>query len=205
MKYDVVVAGVGGQGALSVASIIARSATRAGLHAVQSEVHGMSQRGGAVVAHLRIANHEIHSATIGSGQADLILSLEPLESLRYLSFLSKGGSVLTASEPMRNIPDYPDLDEILSRILALPRGTYIDAAYLARQAGSTKAANIVMVGAASDLLPMDPADIRVVIEETFRCKGDKVVQANLAAFDAGRESFRHREVVDEFETFAGVS
>jgi indolepyruvate ferredoxin oxidoreductase, beta subunit len=205
MKYDTIVAGVGGQGALSVAAIIARSAIRAGLHAVQSEVHGMSQRGGEVVAHLRIASREIRSSMIAKGQADLILGLEPLESLRHLELLSRGGTLLTATEPLRNIPNYPQLDDILSTLMRLPRTTCIDASYLARQAGSARAANIVMIGAASDLLPMDPGDIRVVIEEIFRSKGVKVVQANLAAFDAGRSSYRQREVVDEYETFAGVS
>ncbi|MGA7617045.1 MAG: indolepyruvate oxidoreductase subunit beta [Thermoanaerobaculia bacterium] len=202
MKYDIIIAGVGGQGVLSVAAIIARAAMESGLHAVQSEVHGMSQRGGAVVAHLRLADHPIHSPTIALGQADLILSMEPLESLRYLDYLSPVGAVLSSTDPTRNIPDYPALEELTTAILALPRSAVVDAMRLAREAGSVRAANVVMVGAATDFLPIDASRLKATIEETFRSKGEKLVRVNLDAFEEGRTSVHFAEMVDAFETLA---
>ncbi len=204
MKYDIIIAGVGGQGVLSIGTIISASALRAGLRAVQSEVHGMSQRGGAVTAHLRLADREIHSPTIAPGQADLILGLEPLESLRYIDHLSPAGTLITASEPVKNIPDYPDIEEVLWEVLRQPRGYLIDATKIALESGSAKAANVVMVGAATDFLPIEAETIRGAIAEGFHVKGDRVVQTNLMAYEAGRSALQHREVVDEFETFAFV-
>lgn len=202
MKFDIIIAGVGGQGVLSIGSIISASAMRAGLRAVQSEVHGMSQRGGAVVAHLRLADREIFSPTIAHGQADLILGLEPLETLRYLDYLSPGGTLITATEPVKNISDYPEIDDVLWGVLRHPRGHLIEATKIAREAGNVRAANVVMVGAAADFLPIDAAIIRAAIADAFLSKGERIVEVNLKAYDAGRSALQHREVVDEFETFA---
>jgi indolepyruvate ferredoxin oxidoreductase, beta subunit len=202
MKFDIIIAGVGGQGVLSIGAIISAAAMRGGLLAVQSEVHGMSQRGGAVVSHLRLADIGIHSPTITRGSADLILGLEPLEALRYVDSLSAGGALISATEPVQNIPDYPPMEEVLWSILRLPRGHLIEAAKIAREAGAAKAANVVIVGAATDFLPIDAGEVRCAIADAFRAKGERLVDVNLAAFEAGRRALQHREVVDEFETFA---
>src|SRR5512142_1876144 len=148
VKFDIIIAGVGGQGVLSIGAIISAAAMRSGLRAVQSEVHGMSQRGGAVVSHLRLSDRPINSPTIVHGGADLILGLEPLETLRYVSYLNVAGTAISATDQTRNIPDYPPIEQILWSILRLPRGYTVEAAKLAREAGAVKAANVVMVGAA---------------------------------------------------------
>lgn len=188
MKFDVVLAGVGGQGVLSVAAVIASAALERGLEVKQSEVHGMAQRGGAVLAHLRLADAPIASDLIPLGRARLILSMEPLESLRYLDHLAPDGTVITATAPVTNIPDYPPLEEVLARLRALPRVRLIDADTLARQAGSVRATNMVMVGAASRVLPLPPDALERCIASRFAAKGQSVVELNLRAFRAGREA-----------------
>ncbi|MGK2858384.1 MAG: indolepyruvate oxidoreductase subunit beta [Thermoanaerobaculia bacterium] len=186
MKCDIIAAGVGGQGVLSVSAIIAASALRAGLYAVQSEVHGMSQRGGAVVAHLRISDEPIHSATVGLGKADLVISMEPLESLRYLEFLAPTGTIISSIEPVKNFEGYPEVEKVLDEVKRIPNSILIDATKLAREAGNAKAANIIMVGAAAHLLPIGEEHILAFIEETFRAKSEKLVEVNLKAFASGR-------------------
>jgi len=186
MKYDILLCGVGGQGVLSIAAIIAQAAVKEGLEVKQSEVHGMAQRGGAVQAHLRISATPIYSDLIPKGAASLILSMEPLESLRYLPYLSKGGVLLTAREPVVNIPHYPDIESVLSVIEKYPHHRIISAVEIARKIGFPRSSNIVLVGAASKFLPLSPESLKGVIEELFRRKGDGVVQSNLAAFEAGR-------------------
>lgn len=186
MKCDIIAAGVGGQGVLSVSAIIAAGALRAGLYAVQSEVHGMSQRGGAVVAHLRISDEPIHSATIGLGKADLVISMEPLESLRYLEYLAPTGTIISSIEPVKNFDGYPEVESILAEINRIPGSILIDATKLAREAGNAKAANVIMVGAASHRLPIAPEHILAFVEENFRAKSAKLVEVNLKAFALGR-------------------
>jgi indolepyruvate ferredoxin oxidoreductase, beta subunit len=188
MKYDILLAGVGGQGVLSVSAIIASSAMKEGLFVKQSEVHGMSQRGGAVLANLRLASAPIASDLIPLGAASMILSMEPLESLRYLRFLSPEGAVITSTNPMVNIPDYPDLEGLLRTIRGLPGAKLVDGEKLARAAGSARATNMVMVGAASHHLPVQVATVEHFIESIFAAKGPKVVETNLKAFRAGREA-----------------
>jgi indolepyruvate ferredoxin oxidoreductase beta subunit len=188
MKCDIVLAGVGGQGALSLAVTIATGAMEARLQVKQSEVHGMAQRGGAVMANLRLSDEEIASDLIPRGAASLILSMEPMESLRYLPFLSADGTLITSSNPVRNIPDYPDMTTLLGQIHSLPRAIVLDAEKLARQAGSARAANLVMVGAASHLLPFGPEILERAVSTIFARKGEKVVEVNLRAFRAGREA-----------------
>jgi indolepyruvate ferredoxin oxidoreductase beta subunit len=186
MKYDIVLAGVGGQGVLSVGAIIASSAMAEGLAVKQSEVHGMSQRGGAVLANLRLAGAPIASDLIPLGGASMILSMEPLESLRYLGYLSPEGAIVTSADPIRNIPDYPDLETVLAAIRAIPGAVLVDSERLARQAGSARATNMVMVGAASHRLPVGVVTLERFIESLFRRKGARVVDTNLKAFHAGR-------------------
>jgi len=187
MKTDIVLAGVGGQGVLSVATIIAASALRDGFFVKQGEVHGMSQRGGAVQASLRISDHPIHSDTVPEGGADLLLGMEPLETLRYLGYLSPHGVVVTAAEPFENITNYPPLEQVHARIRSLPHALLVEVVQLARQAGSPRTANVVLIGAASPWLPVRPKTVEAFLSERFARKGQKIVDANLAAFRLGRE------------------
>jgi len=189
MKFDIVLSGVGGQGVLSLSSIIASGAMKEGLYVKQSEVHGMAQRGGAVLANLRLSDKPIASDLIPSGSAAMILSMEPLESLRYLSFLRPDGALITSTTPVINIPDYPDLNELLGKIRSVPGAILVESDRLAKAAGSARAANMVMVGAASHLLPVKVETMEHYIESVFKRKGDQIVEANLKAFRAGREVF----------------
>lgn len=191
MNYNIILAGVGGQGSLSVSVVIARAAMAAGYEVKQSEVHGMSQRGGEVLAHLRISDREIQSPTVPMGSADLILAFEPLEALRYLPWLSKEkGVVVSASAPIKNIPDYPEPEAVLAEIRKLPNHRIVDADGIAKAAGSARSANIVLVGAASDLLPVPPEAVEKEIASLFARKGEAVVQANMRAFRDGRTQFK---------------
>jgi indolepyruvate ferredoxin oxidoreductase, beta subunit len=188
VTFDVVLAGVGGQGVLSLATIVGWSALSEGRQVKQSEVHGMSQRGGAVSAHLRVADHDIASSLIPTGTARMILSLEPLESLRHLSQLAADGWVVSATTPVRNIPDYPPLEHVISELERLPHVVLVDADRLAHGAGLTRATNMVMAGAASRRLPVGVDTMEAVIRARFEPKGAKIVEQNLAAFRAGREA-----------------
>ena len=189
MKFDIVLSGVGGQGVLSLSSIIASGAMKEGLYVKQSEVHGMAQRGGAVLANLRLSDRPIASDLIPSGTAAMILSMEPLESLRYLSYLRPDGALITSTTPVVNIPDYPDLNELLGKIRKVPGAILVESDRLAKAAGSARAANMVMVGAASHLLPVKVETMEHYIESVFKKKGDQIVEANLKAFRAGRDVF----------------
>jgi len=188
MKCDIVLAGVGGQGVLSLAAAIATGAMVEKLFVKQAEVHGMAQRGGAVMATLRMADHEIASDLIPRGTASLILSMEPLESLRYIPYLSDRGTLVTSANPVRNIPDYPVLEELLGKIRTLPGAIVLDAEKLARQAGSARAANMVMVGAATHLLPIKAETVEAAVRTIFARKGEEVLNINLNALRAGREA-----------------
>lgn len=188
MRFDIIFAGVGGQGVLSVSAVIASAAMERGLFVKQSEVHGMAQRGGAVLANLRMSDAPVASDLIPQGRASLILSMEPLESLRYLGYLSPAGHVITSINPVRNIPTYPPIDEVLDEIRRLPHVSLVDAEKLARAAGSVRAVNMVMVGAASHVLPFEPDLLERLIARRFDSKGAKVVEQNLLAFRAGREA-----------------
>ena len=188
MKYDIILCGVGGQGGISVSVVIARAAMAEGLAVKQSEVHGMAQRGGEVLAHLRLSDGRIASPLIPEGSARLILAFEPMEALRYLPWLAPDGVVVTATSPVRNIPNYPELDRVLSELRGLPKALLLDADALAREAGNPKAANMVLIGAASKLLPLKAESLEKAIAETFARKGDEVVAANVKAFRHGREA-----------------
>ncbi len=190
MKMDIVLAGVGGQGVLTIAAIIAAAAREDGLHVKQGEVHGMAQRGGAVQANLRIADHPIHSDLIARGDADLVLSMEPLESLRYLDYLRPDGTLVASTDPVRNIDTYPPLDEVTANLRRLPRVHLVPTAALARRAGSPLTSNVVLVGAVADLLPVAPETLERWICTMFEKKGERIVEANRKAFRAGREAVR---------------
>jgi len=188
MKYDVILAGVGGQGVLSVASIIAHAALSEGLAVRQSEVHGMAQRGGAVLAHLRLSDKKIAGDLVPKGGADLIISMEPLESLRYVSWMNSASVLVTASEPFVNITDYPDINEVISSIKRLPHWRLVEAGALAKEAGLAKAVNTVMVGAASLFLPLKTESLEETIAGVFSKKDASVSQANAKAYSLGRKA-----------------
>lgn len=186
MSYDIILCGVGGQGVLSLAAAIAKAAMDSGLDVRQSEVHGMAQRGGAVVAHLRMSETRVRSDLVPKGMADMLLSMEPLESLRYLDYLKPSGILVTAADPFVNIPDYPDTGTLLGAIGKIPGSRVVEASRMAKEAGNAKAVNMVLVGAASRHLPLEAASIERAIREGFSAKGEKVVETSLAAFRAGR-------------------
>lgn len=126
------------------------------------------------------------SDLVGRGSADLILGMEPLESLRYLGYLKPEGVLVTASDPVRNIPSYPDPEGLYASIRSLPRHGLVPAETLDRQAGSVKVANMVMVGAAARYLPVSARSLLAADEELFARKGERVVEANRKAFRAGQ-------------------
>ena len=187
MKRDIILAGVGGQGILSIATTIGTAALNAGLHLKQAEVHGMSQRGGDVSSNLRIADHEIASDLIPYGQADLIISVEPMESLRYLPLLSPDGWLITNTKPFINIPNYPEMDALMAEIQLFEKHIALDADEIAKNLGSVRSANMVILGAASPFLEISYTEIQDAIRLIFARKGDEVIKLNLDALQAGRD------------------
>lgn len=187
MKTDIILAGVGGQGILSIAATIAMAAIDNDLNIKQSEVHGMSQRGGAVESHLRISDKPVASDLIPVSQADIIISIEPMEGLRYLSYLSDDGWLVTNSKPFINIPDYPDMDQLNEAISKIKNHIVLDSDKIASQIKSPRSTNIVMLGAASPFIDIPYKSFEVGIRNIFGNKGDKVVQLNLDALKAGRK------------------
>lgn len=185
MKKDIILAGVGGQGILSIAAIIGTAAVNAGLFLKQAEVHGMSQRGGDVQSHLRLSSEEIASDLIPGGKTDLIVSVEPMESLRYLPMLSPDGWLITNTEPFINIPNYPDINKVISEIEAFPRHIALNAEHIAKDLGSVRSANIVMLGASSPFLDLDYNFLEDAIRNIFQNKGEELVKINIDAFKAG--------------------
>ena len=186
---DILIAGVGGQGILTIAGIIGTAAIERGLHVKQSEVHGMAQRGGAVVSHLRLSERPIASDLIGRGRADLLLAMEPMEGLRHLPWLKHDGGVLVAnSVPVRNIKPYPATENLLAHIDRLQQRRILDAEALARKAGTVRAVNSVLLGAASPFLMIPTEVIRDAVGRFFERKGATVVEQNLMAFDLGKEA-----------------
>jgi indolepyruvate ferredoxin oxidoreductase beta subunit len=190
VKRDIILAGVGGQGLLSIAAVLGDAALGLGLHLRQCEVHGMAQRGGVVQSHIRYSDAPLYSDLVREGTADLILSLEPMESLRYLPFLRPDGALVTNSAPVKNIPDYPDIDRILGEIRRLPRHRIVDAAILAEQAGSLQCANLVLLGAATPFLGLVEDSLEVGIRSVFAGKDPRIVDTNLRGFRLGVEAAR---------------
>jgi indolepyruvate ferredoxin oxidoreductase beta subunit len=190
MKNDIILAGVGGQGILTIAAAIGFAAVERDLCIKQAEVHGMSQRGGDVQSHLRLSDREISSDLIPYGGADLILSVEPMEGLRYLPWLSKDGYLVSSSIPFANIPDYPDTEDLLGEIRKLRNHIIVDADQVAKDAGSVRAANIVMLGAASHYINVPYSSLENSIRTLFGKKGDEIVSLNLRALKAGYDQVR---------------
>lgn len=186
MKKDIILAGVGGQGILTIAAVIGIAAVDSGLYLKQAEVHGMSQRGGAVQSHLRISDQPIASDLIPEGSCDMILSVEPMEALRYLPFLAKDGWVVTSSRPFVNIDNYPADNELFEEIKKIDNHLIVDAFAIAREIGSQKVSNMVMLGAASDYLGISIENLEGALNTLFGRKGEDVVQLNIQALQAGK-------------------
>ena len=187
MKKDIILAGVGGQGILSIAASIGMAALRNNLNLKQAEVHGMSQRGGAVHSNLRISDREIASDLIPLGTADMILAVEPMESLRYIAYLSPEGWIIANSSTYVNIPDYPDPQIIYAEIRKYPNHIILDADQIASDLGTKKASNMVILGAATPFLDIPYRSFEEGIRDVFRRKGEEVVNLNLQALKAGYE------------------
>jgi indolepyruvate ferredoxin oxidoreductase beta subunit len=186
MRYDLVLGGVGGQGILSIAFVVDNSAMHKGLHFKQSEVHGMAQRGGAVSSYLRISDEEIFSDIVSLGKADLLLSVEPMEALRYMDYRAPDGRVVASTTPEVNIPDYPEVDRVIDTLAEVPGSVLVAGKPTAKEAGSHRAQNMVVLGAASPYLPLEPETMEHFIEVLFSRKGEKLVNTNLRAFRFGR-------------------
>ena len=186
MKKDIILAGVGGQGILTIATIIGDAATAAGLNLKQAEVHGMSQRGGDVQSNLRLSTDLIHSDLIKQGASDLIISMEPMEALRYLPYLNKEGWVVTSSHPFKNIPNYPEEEALMQELNNLPRVAALPIEDVAKENNLPKSANVVLLGMAAKYIEiLTPEQLRESIARVFASKGEKIVEANQQAFDLG--------------------
>ncbi|MDR1102817.1 MAG: indolepyruvate oxidoreductase subunit beta [Tannerella sp.] len=194
MKTDIILSGVGGQGILSIAAVIGEAALKEGLYMKQSEVHGMSQRGGDVQSNLRLSDRPVASDLIPLGQASLIISLEPMESLRYLPYLREDGWLVTNTQPFVNIPNYPEMEKIMDELLRLPRRVLLNVEAVAREAGSPRTANIVMLGASAPFLGIEYGKIVEGVRSIFGRKGEDVVELNLKALKAGYDAAQIRQL-----------
>lgn len=190
MHTDIILSGVGGQGILSIATIVGAAAINEGLYIKQAEVHGMSQRGGDVQSNLRISSDPICSDLIPKGKADIIISLEPMEALRYLPYLRPDGWVITNTVPFVNIPNYPEMAKIEETIAGLPHHVAIDVDAIVKEVASPRASNIVLLGAATPFLNINEDKIECAIADIFSRKGEQVVEMNIKAFHAGLEFAR---------------
>jgi len=192
MQINIILAGVGGQGIRTIAAVIDHAALQSGLIVRQAEVHGMSQRGGAVQSHLRIADQEIYSDLIAEGTANLILSVEPLEALRYLPFLASEGRIVTSTDLFINMEGYPAMEHIHAELHRTNRPVLVSATELARQAGSARTSNMVMLGAAAPFTGLAPQELEASIEKLFAAKGDEIVAMNIRAFRTGKALSQHQ-------------
>ncbi|MDR1764291.1 MAG: indolepyruvate oxidoreductase subunit beta [Dysgonamonadaceae bacterium] len=195
MKTDIILAGVGGQGILSIAAVIGEAALQDGLYMKQSEVHGMSQRGGDVQSNLRISDQPVASDLIPTGAADVIISLEPMEALRYLPWLKREGWIVTNSNPFENIPNYPEMDKIMAEYDKLPHKVIIDVERIAKDLGVPRSSNVVLLGAASPFLGISFDKLQNGIRSIFGRKGEEIVEANLKALEAGKQFTDKMEIL----------
>ena len=186
MKKDIILCGVGGQGILSIATIIAEAATEAGINLKQAEVHGMSQRGGDVQSNLRLSTETIYSDLIAQGKTDVVISMEPMEALRYLPYLAPDGTIVTSSKPFVNIPNYPEEAELMAELDSMPSVVKLDIDSVAKDAGNARGANMVLLGMAAPYIEiLSVEQLRKAITVIFARKGEAIVEANLKAFDCG--------------------
>lgn len=192
MKCDIILSGVGGQGILSIAAVIGEAIRTEGLQIKQAEVHGMSQRGGDVQTNLRISSEAIDSDLIALGGADAIISLEPMEALRYAPYLKESGWVVTSSKPFINIPNYPAEETITEELKKMPKLLTLDVEQIAKDAGVARSANIVLLGAASTILSIEQKDLEAGIERIFSRKGQEIVDMNIKALRVGAEAVKEQ-------------
>ncbi|MBR3030476.1 MAG: indolepyruvate oxidoreductase subunit beta [Bacteroidales bacterium] len=186
MKLDIKLSGVGGQGILSIATVISQAALTDGLYLKQAEVHGMSQRGGDVQSDLRLSTEPIYSDLIAKGGVDLLISMEPMEALRYRNWLTPEGVIITSSKPFVNIPNYPDEAAVLAELAALPKVISLDIEQMAHDAEVPRSANMILLGLAAPHIPILTADsLRDAIANIFSRKGEAIIEANLRAFNTG--------------------
>lgn len=189
---DIILSGVGGQGILTIATIIGEAATVAGLNLKQAEVHGMSQRGGDVQSNLRLSDESLHSDLISLGKADLIISMEPMEALRYLPYLEKEGWVVTSANLFKNIPNYPDEEELMRTLNTLPRVVQLEIEDIAKENNMPKCANVILLGMAAKFIEiLSPEQLRESIGRVFASKGEKIVEMNKQAFDIGLKAVKN--------------
>lgn len=186
MKTDIILCGVGGQGILSIATIIGEAAMNENLYIKQAEVHGMSQRGGDVQSNLRISSEPINSDLIALGSADVIISMEPMEALRYLPYLSKNGWIITSSTPFVNIPNYPDMETIKADLAKIDNVIVVDIEQMAKDNGVPRSANVILLGAAQKALGIEYNKLEDAIRRVFGRKGDAIVDANIKALALGK-------------------
>lgn len=192
MRKDIILSGVGGQGILTIATIIGEAATAQGINLKQAEVHGMSQRGGDVQSNLRLSDEPIYSDLISHGEADMIISMEPMEALRYLPYLQEEGWVITASTPFKNIPNYPEEVALEAELQKLPRVVTLDIEEMAKENSMPKCANVILLGMAARYLEIvSPEQLRESIGRVFAAKGEKIVEMNKKAFDIGLEAVKN--------------
>ncbi|NMA72870.1 MAG: indolepyruvate oxidoreductase subunit beta [Bacteroidales bacterium] len=191
MKKDIILSGVGGQGILTIATIIGQAALKENLYLKQAEVHGMSQRGGDVQSNLRLSSNPIASDLISMGDCDLIISLEPMEALRYLPYLSKEGWIVSNEVPFKNIDNYPEEEKIWNEIKAVPNHILLNLDEIAKEIGSLRTSNIVLLGATTPFLNLEYNHIEESIEDIFKAKGTDLVNLNLEALRAGRNAAEH--------------
>jgi len=186
MKKDIVLCGVGGQGILTIAVLAVSAAVKEGLNFRQSEVHGMSQRGGSVECHVRLSDGPVYGDLVGRGRADILIAVEPLEALRYVEYLREGGIIISGTEPFKNIPDYPAVETVLEQLRKTGAKCHlIDAAGLAKQAGNSRAQNVVLAGAAAHFMGLEKELLLDAVRSMFGHKGQAVIDLNLKAFDSG--------------------
>jgi len=191
MNTNIILSGVGGQGILTIAAVLDTAALSENLNIKQSEVHGMSQRGGAVQSHVRISDKEIYSDLIPEGKADLILSVEPMELLRYMPFLKNKGWIITDSKPFINTKNYPDQEQIYDQIKKHTNHVIVNATNLAKEIGNSKMANMVLLGAASHIIPISEESLVKAINKLFKNKSEKLIRLNIEAFYKGKEVARN--------------
>jgi len=187
-ECDIVIVGVGGQGVILISDVIGRAAVKAGKPVRGAETHGMAQRGGSVINHTRIGCE--YSPLVPSGGADVLLSLEPAEALRFGHFLSPEGIALINTTPVLPVTvttgkaGYPALEEILPLLSkSCQQVRVIDATALARQAGTAQAMNVVMLGALSRFIPLPE---EVLLEALSQVVPARYLEANLRAFQLGK-------------------